>query len=140
SNDTANALVWLIITNGPAPAKAVTWKGNVNGNWDVGTANWLTNGIAAIYNQGDFASFDDTATTKTVNLTTALTPGNITNNTASTYTFGGTGGIAGTGGLDKQGAGTLIFTNSGNNNFGGGIAIESGTLQFGTGGTNGSLP
>jgi fibronectin-binding autotransporter adhesin len=47
------------------------------------------------------------------------------------------GGIAGTGGLGKAGAGTLILT--GANSYSGGTAIDDGTLQLGNGGTTGAI-
>ncbi|MEJ1972491.1 MAG: autotransporter-associated beta strand repeat-containing protein [Lacunisphaera sp.] len=45
--------------------------------------------------------------------------------------------IAGGGGLDKTGAGTLTLTND--NTYSGGTAVSSGTLQLGTGGVLGSV-
>jgi autotransporter-associated beta strand protein len=85
-------------------------------------------------------TFDDTAITTAVNLTTALLPSAFTNNTAATYTFGGVGKISGTTSLVKQGGGTLILTNAGLNDFSGGVILSAGTVQVGNGTTLGSLP
>ncbi len=41
--------------------------------------------------------------------------------------------------LNKSGAGTLFLINTGGDNFGGGITINSGTLQIGDGTNNSTL-
>jgi autotransporter-associated beta strand protein len=135
----------LIVTNGPPPAKSLTWDGTVNALWDTSTANWKTNPANAslAYNQGDFVTFDDTLTgSNTVNLTTSVTPGGLAfNNSTSNYLFIGTGKISGNSALNKQGSATLTLANSGVNDFSGGVANASGsTLQIGTNGSTGNLP
>ena len=139
--DTVNKLVQVLITPTAAPT-ALTWQGSVSSSdWDTTTPNWTNSaGSAVTYNQGDIVTFDDTAITTAVNLTTTLSPGSFTDTTAGTYTFGGPGGISGATSLVKQGNGTLIFTNAGANNFNGGITISGGTVQNGNGTTLGSLP
>ena len=79
--------------------------------------------------------------TTTVNLTAAITPGNLTiNNSALNYTFNGTGGLNGSAGLIKSGTGTLVLDNSGVNSFSGGMTINAGTVQFGSNDANGNPP
>ncbi|HZM06417.1 MAG TPA: autotransporter-associated beta strand repeat-containing protein, partial [Candidatus Saccharimonadales bacterium] len=130
----------FVLTGGPATARVLTWSGtnsggNPDGDWDVGlTADWLTNGVATIYNQFDVANFYDvTAPAATnINLTTALTPlGVIVSNTASLYTIRGSGSLSGATGLIKQGTGALILDNTAANNFTGGVMISGGLLQVG---------
>lgn len=138
SNDTANATIDVVITAVPVQ----TWAGTVNGDWDIGvTANWLggetytePGGVGLIVN------FDDSAPgTTSVNLTTTLTPkGVLVNDSTLNYTFSGNGHIQGTGGIVKQGTGTLTVENSGND-FTGGVNLQAGTLQLGNGGTTGDL-
>lgn len=142
SNNTTTLTVDLVITGGPAPAQAITWSGSTDGDWDATKFNWLAGATATNYNNaGDFVTFNDTASTSTVNLALpSLTPGSLTvNNSSLTYTFTGSGKISGATGLTKQGTGTLILDNSGVNDFAGNISL-TGTLQSGTGGTSGALP
>ena len=114
------------------------WAGNViGGDWDINTtSNWalFPGNTPSTYLQsavpGEPVIFDDSATgTKTVNLTTTLSPAAITVDTEQTYTFNGTGAISGPGALTKRGGGSLIIGNSGTNDFTGGINIEAGTIQ-----------
>jgi autotransporter-associated beta strand protein len=138
SNNTANASVDLVITN----VSGTKWSGAVNGNWDInGTANWVNTplGTASKYLEptvpGDAVLFDDTATgTTTVNLTTTLSPGGIlVSNVSKTYTFTGGGALSGPTAFTKRGAGTLLISNTGSNNFEGAISIEAGRIQLGGG-------
>ena len=82
-------------------------------------------------------------TPQTQNGGVALTSGTIQNGTlSSSGTFGLQSGmvsatLAGSGGLSKTTAGTVIFT--GDNTYTGGTTIAAGTLQLGNGGTSGSF-
>jgi autotransporter-associated beta strand protein len=145
TNNAANNSVDLVLTAGPAPIIPVTWRGNVNGNWDLTTSNWVNSASPATAN--NFANsaltvFDDTATgTTTINLTTNVFPGSLlVSNLAQTYVFTGAGGVGGTVGLNKQNSGTLVVDNTGTNNFSGAIIIAGGVVQIGNNDTNGSLP
>lgn len=139
-NNSAGGSVDLVITSGPI-AQPVTWVGNINGDWDVSTKNWRVGATSTNYFDGDFATFDDTATgSTTINLTTVRLPGSLTvNNSALNYTFTGSGRIGGLTGLSKNGSGTLVLANTGENDFAGGINLNVGTIQVGDGGTSGSL-
>ena len=138
SNNTAGASVDLVLTSGPSTE---TWSGSVNGNWDTTTANWLAGGNPATYANGAPVQFFDGAHTGTVNLTKTLSPNGVTvSNAALNYTFNGIGQISGATGLLKQGSGSLIIDNSGNNNFSGGVTVSAGILQVGNNDANGNLP
>ena len=152
SNDVASSTVYLVLTNGlvsalPAAPKTVTWTGVIAGNWDTTTANWTSSGVATNYSNlttsgyGDLAVFDDTLTgTTNVNLTTTLSPGSVTfNNNNSNYVFSGSGRISGIASLTTSGSGSLTIDNSGNNDFSGGLFINSGIIQVGNNDANGSL-
>ncbi|WP_038167521.1 autotransporter-associated beta strand repeat-containing protein [Verrucomicrobium sp. BvORR106] len=140
-NNTSAKTIDLKITGVDVPR----WTGLAGNNWDVNTTtNWslVTAGSTTTYLQGpagtDSVLFDDLATNTTVNLTTELTPISTTvNNSTKTYTFAGSGALAGTGGLTKNGTGTLIFAGTGNYTFSGGISLNNGTLQLGDGATTG---
>jgi fibronectin-binding autotransporter adhesin len=163
SNNVANSSIDIVFTNGPF-VPALTWDGKTNDNWDVATtANWRpAAGPDTTFGQGNIVTFDDTLTgTTNVNLTTALTPGALTvNNTLSNYVFSGSGSITGSVTLVKSGSGTLTLTETGGDNFSGGIivnngtvildnansaisggtTINGGTLQVGNNDANGTLP
>ncbi len=132
------------------------WTGAINGNWNiddgsgtVGTLNWRVgvNTSTGYYQGGavgtDSVLFDNTATgTRTVILTTTLTPNAITVNNDSlptdTYTFAGTGSIGGATAITKEGTGTLILANTGANSYSGTTTVSGGTLQAGDGATVGA--
>jgi autotransporter-associated beta strand protein len=129
--------VWA--TGTPA---SVVWKGNNGTNpsfWDTVTPNWL-NGVAAdTFHTGDSVSFDDTASTYTVNVQSPLTLGTMTFNANTDYTLGGVAAspyaqslLGST--LTKGGNGKLILART--NNFSS-VIFNGGTLQLGTGGTDG---
>jgi len=131
-DNTANSSIDLVVTNVPA----AKWNGTVNGDWDIATTtNWVNSvsSAAVAYQQttipGDLVLFDDTATgTKTVNLTTTLSPAMVIVNTTNTYTFSGAGWISGPAGLFKSGSGTLEIANSGVNDYSGPTLIAGGRL------------
>jgi outer membrane autotransporter protein len=83
------------------------------------------------------ASADQTigALTGASGSTISLGARRLTAGTADSMTFAGT--IGGTGGLTKEGTGTLIL--SGDNSYSGATTINAGTLQIGNGGTTGTL-
>ncbi|MEI9960424.1 MAG: autotransporter-associated beta strand repeat-containing protein [Limisphaerales bacterium] len=127
----------LVLTSG---SSTLTWNGNINGNWDTTTLNWLA-GSSTAYANGQFVRFLDGANTGSVNLTTTLSPASVTvSNSALAYTFNGSGSIGGSGGLIKSGPGKLVIDNDGANNFSGGVTINAGALQVGNNDTAGSLP
>jgi autotransporter-associated beta strand protein len=108
-------------------ASNTVWSGAVNGTWDTTTANWLTNGVAARYQDGVTVQFDDSASGNiTVSASATRTPGAIVvSNALNNYSIGGSA-IAGTGSLTKSGTGTLTLTAA--NTFTGNIVVNNGTL------------
>ncbi|MFO0788436.1 MAG: autotransporter-associated beta strand repeat-containing protein [Pirellulales bacterium] len=131
-------------------AAPIMWRGDVNGNWDKaegpgdagGTLNFrINNGATATaYREasapGDVVLFADTynganpPTTTNITVTEAVTPAAVTvNNSAVSYTFGGTVGIGGTTSLTKSGTGSLTLNNP--NTYTGGTNFTGGTLNLG---------
>jgi len=114
----------------PVSFTTTVWNGALSSNWDTVTTNWLKSGVGANYNQSDFVIFDDRAVvTSNINLTTTLTPGGMMfKNLQTGYLLGGTGHLSGSGRLIMSGSGTLVLTETGGDDFSGGIAVNSGTL------------
>jgi autotransporter-associated beta strand protein len=118
------------ISSNPTNVALLTWNGAISGNWDTNTANWTITGGTTNFNPGSWVTFDDTLTGATnVVLTTTLTPGGMTfNNSISNYVVSGTGNLSGSTAIIKSGSGTVTLTETGGDNFSGGIAVNSGTL------------
>jgi fibronectin-binding autotransporter adhesin len=117
----------------------VFWNGDVNGNWDTLTANWLFNSGAVAYQAGDLLVMDDSAAGVTaITLGTVVSPVSLTvNNSTKPYSIGGSGSMAGVMPLFKTGAGTLTL--SGNHTFTGGVFLTGGVLQLGNGTDDGTV-
>ena len=125
---------------GHTPA-SLTWKGDgVSNIWDGNTNNftWLNAGLPASFWDGDTVSFDDTGTNSpAINLDATVQPAFVEVNATKNYTFGGGGKISGTTTLQKDGSGTLTLLTT--NDYTGGTAINSGTVQVGNGTVSGAL-
>ena len=126
SNNTAS--VDLVVTN--SLAKTDTWNGNHGGKWDTTTLNWLYSGSPVYYQQGDPVTFDDSLTgTSNVILALNVAPGAVGfSNSQHNYVFSGAFKITGVTGLTKEGSGSVTLSESGGDDFSGGITVNSGTL------------
>jgi len=107
------------------------WQGTAAANpnvWDHTITNWLNLNTAspAAYHPGDNTIFDDTASTKTVDVT-ATNIGSMTTSNTADYTFIGGGPLGGT--LDLEGTGTTTLAVSNPPAFNA-IIANSGTLAF----------
>lgn len=108
-------------------ATNIVWVGNPSANnWDtLGSTNWLNQGALDFFVAGDSVLFNDLGTTNSiVNLPGTVTPGTITINTSSNYTFTGSGAVSGTGSLTvSNGTLTVLTTNTytGPTTFAGGV-------------------
>ena len=131
ANNAANSSIDFVLTGGPVPARAITWSGATDANWDTTTPNWAFSGPTT-YNQNDFVRFDDTASRFVVSLAVSpLTPSSvIVSNVSQNYNFSGPGVLSGTTGITKEGAGTLTVANDTANDFTGPIVINGGTLSY----------
>jgi len=108
------------------------------GVWNTNLLNWKVSSVTTNYNDGEVASFDDTATGSgpfTVTVTNVgVTPSSVTvSNVTKNYTIAG-GAIGGGGSLTKNGNGTLIIANT--NTYTLGTIVSAGTLQLGDGSAN----
>lgn len=142
-----NGFIDLVIGSGPPPVYQMNWTGTDPGNptfWDVGTSlNWNTNGVATVYYNPDFVTFNDGAPGQTtVNVTTTVTPGSVTvSNTVLQYTFNGSGSINNNTvspvRLTKEGTNVLVIDE--NNGYTGGTVISNGIVQLGNQDGSGTL-
>ena len=125
-DNTGNKSVDLVVTS----LSSFLWVGNVSANWDTGlTANWSLGG-ATTYADGDYVGFDDSASSYIVNLTTNVSPGLVTVNATTNYSFGGSFAIGGSAALVKSGTGTLTVSNV--NSFTGGTTLNAGEIDLGS--------
>ena len=120
-------------------ASSLAWNGNVNGNWDITTLNWLAGGISTNYTDSSVVQLDDTATgTTSINLATAVSPKSVTViNTTKPYTLSGAGKISGATGLTKSGNGILTIATT--NDYTGPTVLVAGTVAVNNL-ANGGLP
>lgn len=128
SNNVADSSVDLVITS----AGGFIWNGNINGDWDLSTANWIdeTSGLSATYQDGTaVARFPDNATRSNVNVTSSFTPtAMIVSNSLLNYTFSGPGSVT-TASLRKQGSGTATLATDSAFTLGR-IDLDAGTLAL----------
>jgi autotransporter-associated beta strand protein len=128
TNGANNAIVLNVTASNPV---SDVWTGSISTNWDIATtANWLTNGVATFYLDGDNTRFDDTATATNVFVTTPVIPNSVTvSNVSKTFTFTGSA-IGGAGSLTKQGSGLLVLSQA--NTYSGNTVVSNGTLKVAT--------
>jgi autotransporter-associated beta strand protein len=112
----------------------VVWQGNgLNNYWMVDVLGWTNTagvGLLDYYYSGDNVFFNDTATNRLVSLQGATYPASVTvTNSAGNYGFSGSGLLAGTTGILKDGTGTLAVSNA--NTFTGQVTIQGGTFLVG---------
>ncbi len=114
------------------PPANLVWQGGSDGNWDFNEANFLDQGSAADFTNGNNAIFNDTSSSTSVNITNAVTSTLVTVNTAQGYTFNGPGKITGFSEVLVGGSGGLTIGNL--NDYTGGTIVSNGSsLTLGTG-------
>ncbi|MCD8284701.1 MAG: autotransporter-associated beta strand repeat-containing protein [Prevotellaceae bacterium] len=112
-------------TRGPSTAY---WVGAESTTWDTANAeNFNVEGETGSYVSGDDVVFDDAATSFTVSLADELYPSSVTVNSSKTYTFKGTGSLAGEMTFTKDGTGSLTMGND--NTYTGTNTISGGTVR-----------
>jgi autotransporter-associated beta strand protein len=137
--DVGGGVVSLRLTAGPVVDLSLRWTGATDGSWDTSTPNWLYQGNPTNFFSGAAALFTDNTTQSNISLNLPLSPGTVTvSNNLLQYSFAGAGNIAGASALIKSGSASLTLANEGVNVFGN-VIINNGTLQLGTGDTNGSI-
>jgi autotransporter-associated beta strand protein len=134
-----NDIMLEVVASGGAN---LTWRGDVNNLWDITTtANWRTSGgTATTFTNGDNVVFSDAGSNSLpVDLTTDLSPGNITVDAAKDYVLatGAAGKLTGTIVLTKTNTGTLTVLTDNDN--AGSTLVKRGTVRVGTNGITGAL-
>ncbi|MEO5917331.1 MAG: autotransporter-associated beta strand repeat-containing protein [Luteolibacter sp.] len=122
----------LVVAN---DAGTLAWTGAGSGIWDLNTTanNWLLGAASANFYNLDTVNFTDASAIGTVNLTGTLAPYLATvSNSATAYTFSGSGVLGGAAMLSKTGAGTLTIGGTGIHTFTGGTTLTAGTLMLDT--------
>ncbi len=124
-----------------SPVATLTWTGGAPGNlWDVVTSiNWLSNGVAATFTNGEAVVFDNSgATNPVVTVPATVQPVAVVVSSSSNYTFVGVADIGNGAALTKSGSGSLTILNA--NTYIGGTFVNGGTLKLGDGiSLNGSI-
>ena len=129
ANGTAPAFVNLTVSGSAAN---LVWTGAGGAAWDLQTIGGnFTGGTPNTFANLDSVTFDDTSAIGAVTLTGTLQPNILTvANSATAYTFSGSGLIAGGTRLVKNGAGTLTINTTGGSTFTGGTTLNAGTLAI----------
>ena len=108
------------------------WTGSNSSAWDTTAVNWilLSSGGTTTFLPADAVIFNDSAVSKTVNISGAdVAPLSATfSNSAGMYLLGGTNAITGIGSLIKNGAGGLTISNT--NTYSGGSTLSAGLLNI----------
>ena len=117
--------------------RSLIWNGDGAANvWDVdGVANWQTNSVDTVFNNGDTVTFDNTGSNNApVQVAGTPQPALTLFSTSKSYTLAGPGSISGTNVLIKTGSGTLTISNT--NLYSGGTFISNSLVLPGTIGAN----
>jgi autotransporter-associated beta strand protein len=107
---------------------------STDGLWNTTSSNWNTSlGAIVTYNDtsntvsGDNVTFSDTNNGNyNISINTAVHPTSVIVTTNNAYTFNGSGGIAGPGGLTLSGSGSLTLAEA--NSYQGGTNVSGGSL------------
>ena len=119
----------------------LTWLGSAGSAWNTTDVDWVTDTSANVaYSPGDNVTFDNSGSAvSSVSLSGPLNPKAVVVNAGNDYTFTTSvgGGIVGSTGLTKSGAGRLVLDTD--NSYTGSTLIQGGIVQLGEGGSSGSL-
>lgn len=124
----ANGAINLVVLP-PPEVDILVWRGSGN-PWDQTAQNWLLENQPRVFADGDYVSFGPSgAAVPIITIAGNVAPANITVDSNTAYTFGGTGTIGGPALLRKNNTGALTL--SGAHAFTGGTQITGGSLVIG---------
>ncbi len=118
------------------PPPTLTWVGALSdatpdATWNLTDANWLNGAVFSTYADPDIVQFTDGASNSTVTVSAPFAPGAFTvNNSSLNYAFTGTGLLSGPMGIAKQGGSSLTLSESGGDNFSGGLLVSGGSVTL----------
>ena len=121
------------------PNASLSWLGDGSNNfWDTtNSIDWQKAEVTDYFYAGDTATFADSSTNFSVNISGNVLPAGTTVNTTNTYNLGSTsGGSIASGSFLKQGAGQLVLTTA--NTFSGPTVLSAGTTWAGNSSALGS--
>jgi rhamnogalacturonan endolyase len=129
SGDSTIFLDHVRVERVPPPPAGLIWQGDgINNRWDFTANNWTSTLVPTPFTNGRPVTFDSEGSiTPAVSLMGVLSPSSITVSSAASYSFAGTGTLAGTAVLAKSGTGTLTLSTA--NTFNGGVVHGGGDLQ-----------
>ena len=117
-----------LVVEGLREATDIVWSGSESAVWDMGeTPNFMTGGQQDFFVTGDNVLFNDDASQFNVTLVGDLVADSIIVDNTKSYTFSGSGSIAGGSTLVKRGKGTLTIRTD--NTYTGGTRIEGGAVS-----------
>ena len=130
TNNLTNSSIDLVVTASLGYNNIIYWNGNASALWDTNSsANWKLNAQTGLtYADTNQVVFDDTASGNfAVTLNGVVKPISVTvSNSATNYTFTGSGGIGGATALNKFGSSVLALGTA--NSYSGQTVVNSGAL------------
>jgi autotransporter-associated beta strand protein len=103
-----------LVVNATRSAGNVLWSGQSSGVWDFKATNFSLSGEPTYFVSGDRVDFNDEALVKSVTLSDLMTTSKTVFSQDKGFLVKGTGGIAGSGNLEKTGKGLLDIQNTTN--------------------------
>ena len=131
---------FAVLVSANATSRDLVWRGDGATNaWNYSAANFLAGTNAAAFREGDTVTFGEGGfPLPFVLLSAPVSPGAVLVSAAKSYTFGGTGVLAGAMELVKSGPGSLTVSNA--NTYAGGTRVVGGEVAVGQGGSLGGGP
>jgi autotransporter-associated beta strand protein len=128
----------LLVVGGTGPANQIWIGDGLTNTWDAqGATNWNSGAPSQFFNLDNVTFNDVGSASPAVNVVGALVPGTMTvSNSAQNYALKGTGSLSVAGPLNKQGTGSLTFSNINDNTFSSLVTVSNGTVTFANNGQN----
>ncbi|MGN1262921.1 MAG: cellulosome protein [Prevotella sp.] len=125
----ANRLI-MHISSARLPMDGVVWTGSESALWDYRSNNFSVSGNATTFVPKDKVTFNDDASVRTITVNDMMVTDGVTFNVdGGKYTFTGSGGISGTGGITKNGTGEVRIELA-NSDYTGATIVNEGTLTI----------
>ncbi|MFT3980845.1 MAG: autotransporter-associated beta strand repeat-containing protein [Ferruginibacter sp.] len=111
-------------------APDITWTGSAGNTWDYSTASWVDgSNAAALFTDSSKLLFPESGSAGfAISIPAQVGAKDIVVNSGGDYSFSGAGFIAGTGSMNKTGAGKLSLLN--NNIYTGATVLREGVLEI----------